>query len=278
MSDGGEMIGAGRRPPGVTSMVGYRSMPAPGVVHRGLPSSKLVFIVSRDEGVVVDGLPANPVVLAGMHTAASAIVTPTAQAGVQLAVHPLAARALFGRPAAEIDVSTFGGVEQLGRRAVRLHERLTETRSWSSAFGAIEDDLLAAWDEDMIPRPELVQAWRLLENGASVAGTARAVGYSERRLQALFRAEFGCSPRTIAQLMRFERVTDLIARWVAAGSVGFLADVAVTAGYSDQAHLTREFRRFAGVTPGAWIVEEFANIQAGGHRRDGPSNHDDNDY
>lgn len=247
-------------------MVGYRSAPTPGAVHRGLPSSKLVFIVSRDDGVHVDGLPANPVVLGGMHTSASTVLTPVAQAGVQLAVHPLASRALFGRPAADLDVRTFSGMGQLGHRAARLHQQMSETSCWEASFELLHADLATAWNPELLPRAELVRAWRLLENGWSVSASARDVGLSERRLQALFRSEFGCSPRTIAQLMRFERATGLIKRSVARGAQGYLAGVAAAAGYADQAHLTREFRRFAGTTPGSWVREEFANVQASGRR------------
>jgi len=261
MDDVDRLVVAGHTPPGVTSMVGYRSVPDPGV-HRGLPSSTLVFIVSRNEGVYADGLAANPVVLGGMHTQASTIRTPVAQEGVQVAVHPLASRALFGRPAAELDVSTFSGLDQLGARAGRLHQRMSETSSWAASFDVLRADLVSVWNPDLLPRPELVAAWRLLEQGASVASTARGVGFSERRLQTLFQGEFGCSPRMVAQLMRFERTTGLIRASVADGARGFLADVAARAGYADQAHLTREFRRFAGITPGGWVREEFANVQA----------------
>jgi AraC-like DNA-binding protein len=40
-----------------------------------------------------------------------------------------------------------------------------------------------------------------------------------------------------------------------------LAGVAAATGYYDQAHLCREFVRFAGAPPRAWLAEEFQNIQ-----------------
>jgi AraC-like DNA-binding protein len=42
-----------------------------------------------------------------------------------------------------------------------------------------------------------------------------------------------------------------------------LADLAVTCGYFDQAHLAREFRALAGCPPSQWLAEEFRNVQAG---------------
>ena len=46
-----------------------------------------------------------------------------------------------------------------------------------------------------------------------------------------------------------------------------MAGLAARAGYSDQSHLTREFVRFAGLPPTAWVAAELANIQDGGHTR-----------
>jgi AraC-like DNA-binding protein len=33
-----------------------------------------------------------------------------------------------------------------------------------------------------------------------------------------------------------------------------LADLAATEGYADQAHMTREFRAFAGITPAQYMI------------------------
>ncbi|GAA5178982.1 hypothetical protein GCM10023322_07530 [Rugosimonospora acidiphila] len=41
--------------------------------------------------------------------------------------------------------------------------------------------------------------------------------------------------------------------------------MAAATGYYDQAHLTQEFVRSTGVTPRAWVAEEFGNIQDGSH-------------
>ena len=42
-----------------------------------------------------------------------------------------------------------------------------------------------------------------------------------------------------------------------------LADLAVDAGYYDQAHMDREFNALAGCPPVTWLAEEFRNIQSG---------------
>lgn len=69
----------------------------------------LTFIVSLDDGVeaadTATALPAarpTPLILGGLHLRASHVRQRRGQAGVQLAVHPLASRALFGLPSAEL--------------------------------------------------------------------------------------------------------------------------------------------------------------------------------
>ncbi|MBA3300432.1 MAG: helix-turn-helix transcriptional regulator [Thermoleophilaceae bacterium] len=50
-------------------------------------------------------------------------------------------------------------------------------------------------------------------------------------------------PKQIAGILRFDRASRMLRGGAAP------ADVAFDCGYSDQAHLTREFRRYAGRTP-----------------------------
>jgi AraC-like DNA-binding protein len=76
---------------------------------------------------------------------------------------------------------------------------------------------------------------------AVVARLAEDLGFSGRQLQRRCRAAFGYGPKTLHEVLRFQRALRL------ARTGGRLADVAAVVGYADQAHMARETRRLAGV-------------------------------
>jgi AraC-like DNA-binding protein len=266
-----------RSAPGVASMVGYRALDVPETVHRGMPSSSLTFLVSLDDGVEAADTPdalttarPNPLILGGLQVRAAHVRQRRGQTGVQLAVHPLASRALFGMPSAELSVTDFDAAAALGRRAAELPERVAETHRWPDAFALVAGYLVdQCWRRDEATvRPEVAYAWHLLERSQGrlpVGFLADKVGVSARHLTTLFRREVGRTPKTVAMLMRFEHATKRVAESARRCGRVDLAAVAADAGYCDQAHLTREFIRFADVAPRAWLAEEFRNIQDGGH-------------
>ncbi|SIO85162.1 Transcriptional regulator, AraC family [Nocardiopsis sp. JB363] len=263
--------------PGVASMVGYRGLDVPDAVHLGLPSASLTFILSLDEGVeaadTLDALSAarpNPVILGGLHVAASRVRQRPGQAGVQLAVHPLACRALFGVPSAWLDVSDFDGAEFLGPQGARVLDRLSRSRGWDEAFSLVRHHLVRRYRdlEASAPPAALVHAWTLLEQSRGrlpIGALAPQVGVSARHLGSLFHNECGRSPKTVARLMRFEHARARITEGIRKNGRAGFAQVAAQAGFSDQAHLNREFVRFTGLSPGAWSAGEFRNIQDGAH-------------
>jgi transcriptional regulator GlxA family with amidase domain len=81
-----------------------------------------------------------------------------------------------------------------------------------------------------------------------VTGLAPTLTVSERQLRRRFDAAVGYGPKTLQRVLRFRRVIDLL---TAAPGATDLADLAVLAGYADQAHLTRETTRLAGLPPAA---------------------------
>nr|WP_168164811.1 helix-turn-helix domain-containing protein [Variovorax sp. PAMC 28711] len=70
-------------------------------------------------------------------------------------------------------------------------------------------------------------------------------GVASRTLRRDVLAAAGLPLRCLAGIVRFQRAMRLLK----AGDVDTLGALAFEAGFSDQAHMTREFRRFGGFTP-----------------------------
>jgi transcriptional regulator GlxA family with amidase domain len=89
-----------------------------------------------------------------------------------------------------------------------------------------------------------------LEAGAP--GTALpTLGWNERKLQRFFEAAYGPSPATMRCFWRFEHLR----RALLTGPSDGLSALALDHGFSDQAHMAREFQRFSGLTISAWRAE-----------------------
>ena len=93
--------------------------------------------------------------------------------------------------------------------------------------------------------PEWVTlARKAASDGATALEAARLLSWSERDLRRKMRAQFGYGYAVLVRVLRAQRAYRLVRR----GHT--LADAAARSGYADQSHLTREFRRVAGATPG----------------------------
>ena len=110
-------------------------------------------------------------------------------------------------------------------------------------------DVTAALVADGAPDPEVTWAARLLRDPAVRAeDVAAEVGLSLRQLRRRCQAAVGYGPKTLQRVLRFRR---FLARVDARPDVLDLAAIAAEAGYADQAHLTRECAKLAGLTPAA---------------------------
>ncbi len=253
--------------PGVRDMVGYRMAPAPGH-HRGLPSPWLTLVFTLSDALPIDvpaGFKAGSgtfrMPLGGLHT--RAVLMPrrlphapdAAQRGIQLAVHPLAARALFGVPAAALADQVVEVRDVLG--SLGAVDELPAATTGRAAAGMVDrwlaDRIRAA--EAPASAPELTRAWRLIVGSggrARIGDVAADVGWSRRHLTTRMRAEIGVGAKDLARLARFQRSRRLIGR-----RDRDLGRVAADSGYADQSHLSAEWREFAGLSPGRWIAAEL---------------------
>jgi len=133
-----------------------------------------------------------------------------------------------------------------GARGCELHEQLMAAHDPMQAFRILEQNLSARIERSLLVHPAVAHALSSCElTPASIGDLQREAGYSAKHFIALFRAGVGMTPKHYYRIQRFNRVL----RYLASGIDCGLAGIAASAGYSDQAHLTREFRELAGVTP-----------------------------
>ncbi|MEU3409532.1 AraC family transcriptional regulator [Streptomyces sp. NPDC006670] len=161
---------------------------------------------------------------------------------------PLGAYRLLALPMRELTNQVVDLDDVLGPEAGVLVERLAAARGWAARFDLLDAVLLARLGRGPEPAPEVEHAWRLLagaDGAVPIARLADEVGWSRGYLVRRFTEQVGLTPKTSARVLRFRRAAQLLA-----GGPVDLARLAAGCGFYDQAHLTREFRALAGLTPG----------------------------
>ncbi|RAJ89322.1 helix-turn-helix protein [Streptomyces sp. PsTaAH-137] len=164
--------------------------------------------------------------------------TATRYAGIRFA--PGAAPAWLGVPAHELRDRGVALADLWPSAQVRrLTERIGAAADPPAELEAVAARLTAAAAP---PDPLLATVVCALDSGATVAGTARLTGLGPRLLHRRSLAAFGYGPKTLARVLRLQRALAL-----ARAGVPF-AETAVRAGYTDQAHLSRDVRDLTGQT------------------------------
>lgn len=167
---------------------------------------------------------------------------------------------VLGVPADELAGQRFALVDvvpKCGNVVYRLAEAPARSRT----------ELFARWLGDLRgsrghgPDARVARARTIIgrsDGGVLVGTLAEAVGVSRRQLERLFVRDVGVAPGEACRVARFRGAVGRMAREPRHS----LARVAYASGYCDQAHFTREFRRLAGVPPGAYRRErDVASIQ-----------------
>jgi transcriptional regulator GlxA family with amidase domain len=158
---------------------------------------------------------------------------------------PGAAQSLFGVSAAELAGRHTPLSELWGSQANSLLEQLAEAPGPLQKLMKLESLLAARSRRVHHLHPAVAEALANAGHAWNVEAMVRSSRYSHRGFIALFRQATGLGPKRYARLMRFQALLGALR-----ASAGVpLGELALDAGYSDQAHMSREFRELAGTTP-----------------------------
>lgn len=167
-----------------------------------------------------------------------------------LGFRPGGAHALLGIDIGELCRRDVDLDALLGASARHLRQRLLETPLPLHRLA-----LLEGWLRRLHPEPALdpviAHAVAMLGRTPQLARIGllqRDSGWSAHRFGTRFRQQVGMTPKQFARLLRFRAVVaqahpQAEIRW---------SEVAADSGYCDQAHLSHQFREFAGITPAAF--------------------------
>lgn len=146
----------------------------------------------------------------------------------------------------------------VGSAGHALRERLLDTPDAGTRLAVLADWLLRRFRERPL-HPAVHQALATFERTPCIERIGELVaasGLSARRFGTLFREQVGVGAKQYARLKRFRAVV----AGVRQGQRIEWAHVAADCGFHDQPHLVREFRAFAGMTPGAYATQRGEHV------------------
>ncbi len=223
------------------------------VLERVLPDGAVHLIFNLGDAPSAGGGAGFSVEAAGASAAPVVLTLRGRLEGVSLALRPGAAAALLGLPASEITDAAVP-LDALWRgEGERLLERMAQAPDDAARVALLQAALLQRLQRSRIEAHRgVMQAVQLIAASGGqrpLREVAAAVGVGERRLQQLFQAHVGLSPRAFGRLARLHACL----RALRQPTPGAWAAVAVDAGFYDQSHLINEFQALCGLSPRAFL-------------------------
>jgi len=233
---------------------GYFESSSQPVRRREMPSGEVALIISLGpHWRLIDPATLAPIgtlrtFVAGLDDTYSLVESETPGAAIQVDFTPIGARQLLQLPMHLVSKRTTELSDLLGTEADRLVEQLAEAADWSTRFLTLDNFLLSRIRRSERAPREIDWAWRQLDQSRGsirVQKISEQLGWTRKRLVKAFRDEIGIPPKVLARVLRFRRT---LVEFKAQTMVDF-SQLAAECGYSDQAHMIRDFKDFSGLTP-----------------------------
>ncbi|MGH2993534.1 MAG: DUF6597 domain-containing transcriptional factor [Solirubrobacterales bacterium] len=212
--------------------------------------------VSRDtEAVLPDGCmdivwrEGHGLVAAGPDTGPAQTSRPPGSTVVGIRFRPGAGPAMLGVPAGELRDLRVPLGDLWGSDAERLEDGLHDAASASARLELLDAALRRRLGRADYPDGLVAAAVARLsgDRRTRVREIGETLGISERQLRRRFHAAVGYGPKTLARVLRLQRMLGLAA--ARTSERPDLASLALDAGYADQAHMTAESTTLTGKPP-----------------------------
>lgn len=191
--------------------------------------------------------------VAGAVTSPVAVQRPVGSRVIGVSFAPGAAAAFLGLPLHHLTDQVCDLRELWGNDAAELLDQLREAEPAARA-DLLDGFLLRKRAAARVPDPALAAGVELIRSHGGrlpMRVLADRLDVPERRLERLFLAGVGISPKKLSRIARLHAVLGRLAQPHAAQvSWGMLA---IELGFADQSHMIREFRQLVGTTPAGYV-------------------------
>jgi AraC-like DNA-binding protein len=208
-----------------------------------------VKIVSKDKASIV----APPAVLTGPKTKPVGILYGKDYLMIKIAFHPTALFRLLGTPMRPLVNKGLNAEDFFGREATTVFHALRATSSYDEMVVIVTDFLKRAMAKKLRPEEPLdktaIAMLDPLRDDSGKQWSAEAC-LSVRQFERNFAMRTGISPKLFTRIVRFERVMKI----KDAHPHKTWSEIAMECGYTDSAHILKEFRSFAEFPPSDFFL------------------------
>jgi len=237
-------------------LVGYRHEQIGFASWLEPPRPEVTLMIDLEGEISADGSPLPSAWVGGLSQRRTIVGVGPRYGAVDLKLSPLAARAILGIDLAALEGGCVSLGDALGAVGRRLADELRDAADWDARFDVLERWLLRRLADGPQVDPVVGRAFTLLtasQGRVRITSLCAELGVSPRHLTRRFGAQLGLAPKVVARQLRFAAVR----RGLTAPGDRSLAEIALAAGYFDQAHMSRDFRELAGITATEFVARRI---------------------
>jgi AraC-like DNA-binding protein len=220
-----------------------------------MPETTPTLMLQQSGSSSLDDRKLSPAIVSGLQSTARTVDVSSNSAMVIVRFTEIGAAAVIRDPIYSLYDSSIAIDEVLLHSDVdRVLNSLADSKNFAERATAVENFLSTYLRTAFVPNPQIEVATQLIRQSGgqvSIDKLTNLLRTNHSTLERQFKSSVGATPKALSRLARLHNVCRL-------RELGkSLTQIAYEAGFSDQAHLTHEFRRLVGSAP-----EDFFSQQS----------------